>query len=76
MPAGITTASSGGKPNTWLEGPNRSWAMRNTKPTSTPVNTRWPRVTERSGPKMKEMAISTSAAVTIGCNTLVQNASQ
>lgn len=24
MPAGITTASSGGKPNTWLEGPNKS----------------------------------------------------
>ena len=50
--------------------------MRNTKPTSTPVNTRWPSVTERSGPKMKEIAISTSAAVTSGCSTLVQNASQ
>ncbi|MNE70091.1 hypothetical protein D3C80_1658570 [compost metagenome] len=50
--------------------------MRNTKPTNTPVNTRWPKVTERRGPKMKEMAISTRAAVTIGCSTLVQNASQ
>ena len=74
--AGITTASSGGKSNTRLEGPSRSWAMRKTKPTSTPVKIRWPRVTERNGPKMKEIAISTSAAVTSGCRTLVQNASQ
>ncbi|CRN34158.1 hypothetical protein PAERUG_P60_London_6_VIM_2_11_13_00020 [Pseudomonas aeruginosa] len=50
--------------------------MRKTKPTSTPVKIRWPRVTERNGPKMKEIAISTSAAVTSGCRTLVQNASQ
>ncbi|MNT89452.1 hypothetical protein D3C72_2301810 [compost metagenome] len=50
--------------------------MRTTKPITTPVNTRCPRVTERSGPKMKEIAISTRAAVTSGCSTLVQNASQ
>ena len=27
--------------------------MRKTKPTSTPVKIRWPRVTERNGPKVK-----------------------
>src|SRR5690606_22704357 len=74
--AGNTTASKGGKPNTRLEGPSRSWTRRNPKPTSTPENIRWPKVTERNGPKMKEIAIKTSAAVTRGCSTLTQNASQ
>lgn len=50
--------------------------MRKVKPTNTPVNTRCPKVTERKGPKMNEMAINTSAIVTSGCRTLVQNASQ
>lgn len=50
--------------------------IRNTKPTTTPVKIRCPSVTERSGPKMKEIARSTSATVTAGCRTLVQNASQ
>src|SRR5690606_3815884 len=59
MRIGATTAISGEKPNTRLDGPSRSWKMRKLKPTSTPVNTRWPSVTERSGPKMKEMATNT-----------------
>ena len=75
-PAGTSTANSGEKPNTRLDGPSKSCTIRKVKPTSTPVNTRYPNVTERSGPKMKEMAINTSATVTSGCRTLVQNASQ
>src|SRR5690606_33628388 len=76
MRIGATTAISGEKPNTRLDGPSRSWRMRKLKPTSTPVNTRWPSVTERSGPKMKEMATNTSAAVVTGCSSFFQKASQ
>ncbi|MNJ77712.1 hypothetical protein D3C77_752790 [compost metagenome] len=50
--------------------------MRKTNPTTTPVKIRWPSVTERNGPKMNEIASSTSATVTAGCSTFVQNASQ
>src|SRR5690554_4991382 len=76
MRIGATTAISGEKPNTRLDGPSRSWRMRKLKPTSTPVNTRWPSVTERIGPKMKEMATNTSAAVVTGCSSFFQKASQ
>src|SRR3989338_6158000 len=76
IPAGISTASNGEKPNTSLDGRSRSWLILNTKPTSPPVNPRCPGVTERSGPKIKEIAISTSADVTSGCSTLVQNDNQ
>src|SRR5690606_35470496 len=75
MRIGSSTAISGENPNTRLDGPSRSCTMRKLKPTSTPVNTRWPSVTERSGPKMNEMATNTSAAVVTGCSSFFQNAS-
>src|SRR5690554_1478767 len=74
--AGNRTATIGAKPKTKLAGPSKSWAIRKIKPTTTPVNTRCPKVTERKGPNTKEIAISTKAAVTTGCKTLTQKANQ
>ena len=48
----------------------------NNKPTSKPVNTRKPMVTERKGPNTKEIATSTITAVPSGISAFFQNASQ
>src|SRR3546814_19851729 len=53
-PAGTSTANSGEKQNTRLDGPRQPWAIRKVNPTSTPDNTRSPRDTKRSRPRLKE----------------------
>src|SRR5690554_7489674 len=63
MAIGASTAIMGLKPYTMLMGPSRSCMYLNNKPTSKPVNTRKPMVTERKGPNTKEIATSTITAV-------------
>ena len=70
---GVNTANNGEKPNTKLDGPNNRCINSNKTPKITPVKIRCPVVTLRSGPKIKEIAISTKLAVAKGFNTFCQN---
>ena len=70
---GTKVAKMGSKPNTRLEGPSKSCIYLNNKPTNIPINILKPIVTDRSGPKTKDIATNTNAAVVNGLNTFFQN---